>query len=299
MKIRWARVVRLTVFSLVLLLMGGNFSAAWLFVEVLIHPPCASPSPLKNFPTPEPIQLHTDDGILIPAWYFPSQNGAAIITLGGLGGAVGNTQPPAEPLLEAGFGVLQIGSRACATPRVPVTLGAKEEMDAAAGLAFLLTREEVDPARIGIFGFSMGGVGAIRTAARYPELAAVLAEGGYFNLGDDFVEPELEEAFPRKILLYTIAGVFWLRTGVNPWEISPVDEIGMISPRPVLLIYGEHEAESGRAQLQYEAAGEPKELWIVPGGDHGKNYRIAPGEYSQKVLEFFNHSLLDVITHQE
>ncbi|NUM49348.1 MAG: dienelactone hydrolase family protein, partial [Anaerolineales bacterium] len=164
-------------------------------------------------------------------------------------------------------------------------------MDAAAGLAFLRTRGEVDPARVGIFGFSMGGAGAIRTAARYPEISAVLAEGGYFNLGEDFVEPDTEEPLPRKIFLYTIAGVFWLRTGVNPWEVSPVDDIGALSPRPVLLIYGEQEAASGRAQMQLDAAGEPKALWLVPGGDHGQNHRIAPEAYARRVVEFFDSAL--------
>ncbi|MFQ5616565.1 MAG: alpha/beta hydrolase, partial [Anaerolineales bacterium] len=199
----------------------------------------------------------------------------------------------AMPLLQAGYGVLQIGSRACAkTPPVPVTLGASEVNEAAAGLIFLQSRPEVAPDRIGIFGFSMGGVGAIRTAARHPEIAAVLAEGGYYNLGNDIVEPDdASVSVPRRIFLYTIAGVFWLRTGISPWTISPVDDIARISPRPVLLIYGEHEAGFGRAQAQFESAGEPKELWITPDGSHGQNYLVAPEEYERRVLEFFNQTI--------
>lgn len=293
MKVRWGRVARLSVFSIALFLIGVDFSAAWIYVGALIHPPCSLPTPSPNFPTPEQLQLNTEDGILIPAWYYPSRNSAAIITLGGMGGALGSALPDVEPLLETGYGVLQIGSRACATPIRPVTLGANEVYDAAAGLAFLHTRAEVDPAQIGIFGFSMGGAGAIRTAARFTQISAVLAEGGYFNLGEDFVEPGMDEPPARKLFLYTIAGVFWLRTGVNPWQVSPVTDIGRLSPRPLLLIYGEREAASGRAQLQFDAAGEPKALWIVPGGDHGQNHRVAPEIYAQRVVDFFNQSLLD------
>jgi dipeptidyl aminopeptidase/acylaminoacyl peptidase len=292
MKVRWGRVVRLSLFTLVLLYVGGNLAAAWIFVGALIYPPCPSHSPILNFSSPEQLHLQTSEGVLIPAWYYPSQNGAAIIALGGMGGALGHTLPDVGPLLEAGYSVLQIGSRACATPVRPVTLGAKEVMDAEAGLAFLLMQGEVDPARIGIYGFSMGGVAAIRTAARRPEISAVLAEGGYFNLGEDIVEPGVNEPLPRKIFLYTIAGVFWLRTGVNPWQVSPVDEIGQIGPRSVLLIYGEHEAASGRAQMQFDAAEASKELWIVPGGDHGKNHLIAPEAYQQRVMKFFSQTLL-------
>jgi fermentation-respiration switch protein FrsA (DUF1100 family) len=100
----------------------------------------------------------------------------------------------------------------------------------------------------------MGGVTAIRTAARNPEIAAVVAEGGYHNMGDNI--------------------------------------IASISPRPVFLIYGEHEAESGHAGAQYSAALSPKDLWLVPGGSHGSNHQIAPMMYELKILDFFNRSLL-------
>jgi fermentation-respiration switch protein FrsA (DUF1100 family) len=58
------------------------------------------------------------------------------------------------------------------------------------------------------------------------------------------------------------------------------------------MIYGEGEAASGRALQQFAAAGEPKELWIVPGGAHGANYAASPGEYSRRVTDFFRKALL-------
>lgn len=289
--IRWGRVLRLTLFVLLIGLVGVDVGLAWIFVGGLIRPLCAPPAFLPDFPSPEIVQLNPEDGLLLPAWYYPSQNGAAILAMGGNTGALGANLPEVAPLLEAGYGVLQLSARVCATPARPVTLGALEVRDAAAGLAFLQARAEVDPARIGVFGFSMGGAGAIRAAAREVDIAAVLAEGGYFNLGKDIVEPEAKESLVRKVFLYTIADVFWLRTGANPWQISPVDEIGAISPRPVFLIYGEFEADSGRAQAQFDAAGEPKALWIVPGGDHGQNYRVAPEEYTRRVVTFFEQTL--------
>jgi fermentation-respiration switch protein FrsA (DUF1100 family) len=79
---------------------------------------------------------------------------------------------------------------------------------------------------------------------------------------------------------------------MNPWKINPIGELAKISPRPVFLIYGEGEAGSGRAQAQFEAAREPKDLWIVPGGAHGSNYAASPGEYRRRVTEFFS-TLLD------
>jgi pimeloyl-ACP methyl ester carboxylesterase len=210
----------------------------------------------------------------------------AIILLGGMRGALGGNLPPAGFLLDSGFGVLQIDSRACARPISPVTLGAAEALDAAAGMAFLKSKPDVK--QIGIFGFSMGAAAAVHAAAEHGEMAAVVAEGGYFNLGNDFVEPDRHVSPIHRVFLYTIAGMYWLQTRINPWKVSPIDDLPAISPRPVLLIYGEAEADSGRALAQFSAARAPKDLWIVTGGGHGSNYAASPEEYRFRILQFFN-----------
>jgi fermentation-respiration switch protein FrsA (DUF1100 family) len=288
------RLLRLVAFALLVALLAYlaiYAFLAWTFVSAYTNPGChPNPAPIAGLPLPEEIFLRTSDGLTLRVWYYPSQNGAALLALGGITGSLGNQLPPVAFLIQRGYGVLQIDSRACAKPPAPVTLGGKEAEDAATGLAFLQTRPEVH--HIGVIGFSMGGVTAIRAAARHPAIAAVVAEGGFFNLGDDFVEPNMPKPPTRAVFLYTIAGFFWLRSGGNPWEISPIDDLPDISPRPLLLIYGEHEAGSGRAQAQFAAARQPKTLWIVPGGSHGGNYQIAPEEYERRVIEFFNSILL-------
>jgi fermentation-respiration switch protein FrsA (DUF1100 family) len=115
----------------------------------------------------------------------------------------------------------------------------------------------------------------------------VVAEGGYFNLGDDFVEPGEHLSLPLRIFLYSIAGAYRVQTGVNPWIVSPIDDLPEISPRPLFLLYGEGEVTSGRAMEQFAAAKDPKALWIIPGGAHGSNYIASSVEYEQKVAEFF------------
>ena len=287
------RLLRLAAFATlagILVYLIINTGLAWMYVYVLEHPACQDdPQRFSNSPVPEEHWLKTRDGLSLRAWYYPSKNGAAVLALGGLGGALGDNLPQVDFLEEEGFGVLQIDSRACARPRAPVTLGAKELFDAEAGLAFLLSRPEVEV--IGVYGFSMGGAAAIRLAARHAEVAAVVAEGGYFNLGDDLIEPDSRLNALHRAFLYTIAASYWLQTGMNPWEISPIDDLPEISPRPVFLIYGEGEAASGRAQAQFEAAREPKSLWVVPGGAHGINYAASPGEFRHRVTEFFSSTL--------
>lgn len=271
-----------------------NLGLSWIYTEALMYPGCPKPIALpEGLPQPEEHFLETSEGARLRMWYYPSANRAAILVLPGLGGGLGGSYPPIAPLLQSGYGILQIETRACATPRIPVTLGARETQDASAALNFLLARPEIDPQRIGVYGFSLGGATAIRLAARRPEIAATLAEGGFYNAGRDLTNADSAEPLPRRVFLYTIAVTFWLRTGANPWQLSPVDDAAQISPRPLLLIYGEHELNSGGGNLQYAAARQPKQLWVVPNGTHGGNARAAPQEYPTRVLQFFDQWLVE------
>jgi dipeptidyl aminopeptidase/acylaminoacyl peptidase len=272
-------------------LLAVDVTIAWLYVSALTRPGCPQAAFLDGLPEPEQHRLRLDDGRALRAWYYPSENGAAILAMGGLGGALGRKLPPVVPLIRAGYGVLQIDTFACAEPPARVTLGAREVDAAAAGVDFLLLRPDVHPARIGAIGFSMGGVTLIRAAARQPHIRALVAEGGYDHLGEHITRPGVEKPLPRAVFLHTVAAVYWLQTGVNPWRVSPRADIAAISPRPVLLIYGGNEVVRGGGWAQHEAAGEPKQIWIVPGGGHGGNYRIAPDAYERRVLNFFERYL--------
>ena len=288
---RLARLLAFGLLALLATLLAVDVALAWLYVSALTRPGCPQAEFLGDISEPEQHWLQLEDGRALRAWYYPSENGAAILAMGGLGGALGRNLPPVAPLIRAGYGVLQIDTFACAEPPARVTLGAKEVAAAAAGVDFLLARPDVAPERIGAIGFSMGGVTVIRAAARQPQIRALVAEGGYDHLGEHITRPGVEKPRPRTIFLHTIAGVYWLQTGVNPWGINPRDDIAAISPRPVLLIYGEKEIARGGGWAQFEAAGEPKKIWVVPRGDHGGNYRLAPDAYERKVLVFFERYL--------
>lgn len=42
----------------------------------------------------------------------------------------------------------------------------------------------------------------------------------------------------------------------------------------------------------YDAAGEPKELWVAPGAGHTGGFRAQPEEYERRVTGFFDRYLL-------
>ena len=293
------RILKLTLFGLVSAAFVTNFAVTWVYIFTLTHPKCVEypeiPRVLQGADAEiGSDEILTEDGVTLEVWYYPSKNGAAVIAMGGMPGSLGDLMPPVQPLLDAGYGVLQIEGRGCGEPVSVVTLGYLESFDAEAGLEYLLGREEINPDRIGVFGFSMGAAASIQAAARNEGFAAVLAEGGYFNLGQDMVEGDGTGPSQWWLLpfQYTVVGMYWLQTGINPWDSNPLDVIADISPRPIMLIYGSQELASGRGMQHFEAAGAPKEIWVVPGGTHGTNHVVALEEYARRVVEFFDWALL-------
>jgi dipeptidyl aminopeptidase/acylaminoacyl peptidase len=288
---RFRRMITVVLISALAAYLLLNTGFAWMYVNGLTKPVCQESNPIIAAAVlPQELWLTTSDNLRLRAVYYPPENGAVILAFGGIGGALGDALPPVRFLLEAGYGVLQVDSRGCAQPRAPVTLGANEIRDAAASLDFLSQQPEVN--HVGAIGFSMGGVTAIRSAARYPAIEAIVAEGGYYNLAGDLTNEGNPTPLYQRIFLSTIAGLFRLRTGVNPWQVSPIEDLPRINPRPVYLIYGEHEAASGHAQDQFAAARQPKQFWLVPGGAHGSNHIAAPQQYKDSILDFFDRNLL-------
>lgn len=277
--------------ALVVTLAAIDLAIGWILMTLLISPPC-NPSPEVPYQYEE-YWLSTQDDLQIRSWYKPSNNGSVVIIMGGISGALGYRVPIIEPLIEAGFGVVQVDTRACAKPKAKVTLGADEVYDAYAALDFLIEKEGYLPENIGIYGFSMGGVTAIRAAAARPEIHAVVAEGGYAHLGEHLLGSHLEASFMDGIIRPPLGWAYKSSTGIDPAQISPVDEISKISPRPVFLVYGEFEDANGRGMEQYAAAQEPKQIWLVPGGSHGKNHIAAPGVYETRIVNFFTAHLLN------
>lgn len=285
---KWLSGTVFVLLSIGILFLILNAGLAWIFIKALTRPTCPIPQPHPGGYSYQEHWLQTEDGVVIRIWYYPSQNNAAIITLGGLTGSLGNKIPPVDFLLQAGYGIVQVDTRACSQPPAPVTLGAHEIYDAEAALSFLHTVPGVDPDRIGVMGFSMGGATAIRLMARHTAIQSLVRDGGYASL-EELFKPTANNSSIEVIFRRFSQWMFQWHTGINPKTISPIDDLQVIKGRPVFFIYGEMEVELGRAQ--FEAASEPKEMWVVPGGTHGKNHLVAPQEYRQKVIEFFNRTL--------
>jgi fermentation-respiration switch protein FrsA (DUF1100 family) len=80
----------------------------------------------------------------------------------------------------------------------------------------------------------------------------------------------------------------------EPLEVADaLQVIDSISPRPLLLIADEADAVIGPEETErlFRAAGEPKELWLIPDADHARGWQAAPQEYERRVVAFFQDAL--------
>jgi fermentation-respiration switch protein FrsA (DUF1100 family) len=80
---------------------------------------------------------------------------------------------------------------------------------------------------------------------------------------------------------------------VDPHQLRPVDAIGLISPRPVLITHGVDDeiVPVRHARTLFKAANEPKELWAVEGAHHVGARDTDPDDYFLRIERFFHHAL--------
>jgi len=290
--------LNLSAFALIMLalfpcLLVTGFSYLYMdaFTQGSCLPPSRTPADI-GLAHYEQVTFHAPPNITLHGWYVPSASdtsasGRVIVLVPGWGGARDGMLDDAALLARHGYGVLMYDARVCSVPGLRNTLGYAETDDLLGAVTYLSQRPDVR--RIGALGFSEGGVIVIRGAARDERIRAVVSEGGFHNLAEHILHgPNVP--LVRRLVEWQVAAFYWLQTGVNPADVSPITDVGRIGPRPVLLVYGEHEAERGGAQLPYDAAREPKELWIVPGAGHGGYIGAAPQEYERRVIAFFGQA---------
>lgn len=242
----------------------------------------------------EDVTLTGPDGVTIAGWYIPSQNGAAVILLHGYDGNRAGELPRAAMLARAGYGVLLYDMRGHGESSPVVrSYGWADVVDVDTAVTWLQSRDDVDPNRIGIFGFSLGGQVALRAAAQLNGIQAVAADGAGLANNDD--TPPLRT--PIEYMFRTgngivFKGVEWRTEFEQPEAV--IDTIADVSPRLLFLIAaGESEEMEPRIeQFFYEHAQEPKTIWFIPETEHGGGSKARPEEYAERLVSFFDEALL-------
>ena len=251
------------------------------------HRPRAAVEPADLGRAYEEVTLRTSDGLSLAAWYVRSRNGAAVISYPTRQGKLAQ----ARMLARHGYGVLLVDARGYdGSDGDPNLFGWSGANDIDAAVAWLQRRPDVKGGRIGGIGFSVGGEVLLQAAASNTGLRAVVSEGaGARSVREDLLRgPQGWLALPGAAIQTAAVAVM---SGTAP-PPSLTDLVPRIAPRSTLLIYAGRGA--GGEELQphyYEAARQPKMIWLIPEAGHTGGLSARPNEYERRVVGFFERTL--------
>ena len=190
-----------------------------------------------------------------------------------------------------GYGVLLIDLQAHGeTPGTRITFGARESKNVEASLAFL--HDNFPSEKIGAIGVSLGAAAIVLARPAF-RLSAVILES---------MHPTIEEAVENRLRLHlgefgpalspVLLSLLSYRLGISPAELNPISRISDLNA-PLLLISGTDDRHTKVAETErlFEAARQPKEIWIVPGGGHFNMHAYAGREYEDRILDFLDRHM--------
>jgi pimeloyl-ACP methyl ester carboxylesterase len=285
---RILRILRTFAIVLVFALVFAPFALGFLTIWSVTHTPCGGDRPpsTAGMDDYDAISFHSDalDGE-VRGYFVPGSNGVTVIIPPVLGSGSGQWMPEFTVLHEAGYALFNYQSRNCLGKAN--SLGYFEAIEVGDALDYLLSRSDVDPQRIAIYGFSAGGAAATLAAARYSQIGAAIAMGGYHDFAE-VVDDVAETSWYRPLYYGGAALAYRLTTGLDLRVLRPIAVLDEIAPRPLLLIYGSREASLPGAHLQLEAGDGHIDLLVIEGGTHGSYWQHEPEKFETVVVSFLD-----------
>ena len=221
-----------------------------------------------------------------------------------------------RPLIAAGYDVFSFDFREHGgssrednyTPRQWATEHEMADMFGAIAFVEDWLEERNLPTEIGLFGISRGACCGILATQHYPRIACLVADGAFST--DRILEHLMKRwayIFAKVRFVYeNHPPAFWqllryllLRYSsrkLNCQFPSVHKALKRMAPRPILFIHGQRDSylPVEQANLLFDSAKEPKELWIVAGAKHNQAATVQPEEYASRTVGFFDRYLAGI-----
>ncbi|HEY1627306.1 MAG TPA: alpha/beta fold hydrolase [Streptosporangiaceae bacterium] len=220
--------------------------------------------------------LVTDDAVPIDAAHLPGAGDLAIVVAHGftLNWRRPNVWRIANRLNRYGTGVIVFDFRGHGRSGGLSTMGDHEIKDVDVAVAWA---RQLGYKRVAALGFSMGASVVLRHAGLVGGVDAVVSVSGpgrWYYRGTERmrrVHLAVEHRLGRLVTRQ------WLKTrvsprGWNPVPVPPAAAAAKISV-PLLIVHGDNDLyfPPEHARQLYQAAREPKELWMLPGMGHAES----------------------------
>jgi len=251
-------------------------------------PPTARPSlnPARMGLVCEDVELKTDDGLRLRAWWMPNgkPDHPPIVVLHGLGASKAHMIDYILFAQQQGNPTLAIDFRGHGDSDPSLTsIGFYESHDAMAAMKFVRSRGAGNPV---LWGTSMGAVSALLAAAQDGAAAGVIADAPF----DTYRNTVLHHAK----LMYGLSEYPFVAMAFPMIEQRArfrIDDVNCLRAAseirsPVLVLAGEEDMRMPPEMVRtiYDRAAGPKEFWVIPGEGHEN--RNFGEEFRKKISEF-------------
>ncbi len=230
--------------------------------------------PLNKPVSPSPVSpLNKEDSFSLPP-LNKGGLGGVVLYLHGNGLNVGANVEHANRFHRLGLSVFLIDYRGYGKSQGEFPTESQVYEDAQLAWGYLVKQRGLNPKQIYIYGHSLGGAIAIDLAVRHPEAAGLIVEGSFTSARAmvDF-QSGVYRMFPIDLLLTQKFD-----------SLAKVDRLQM----PLLFIHGTADTvvPVEMSKKLFDAAPEPKELYIVPNAGHNNLAELAGAEYLQRISQF-------------
>ncbi|MFA1547858.1 alpha/beta hydrolase [Actinomadura chokoriensis] len=230
---------------------------------------------MEDVTTPEPLTLYTADGVRIDAGHLGGDGDVCFVLAHGF--TCSWRQPALRRIagaLGAHGGVIGLDFRGHGRSGGHSTVGDREVLDLDAAVAAARRRGY---RRVVVTGFSMGGAVVVRHAALHGGVDAVVSVSAparwYYR--ETVPMRRAHWAVERRlgrVAVRLARGTRIAPKGWDPVPEAPHEVVGRITPVPLLIVHGDADAffPLEHAHQLYEAASDPRELWIEPAFGHAE-----------------------------
>jgi pimeloyl-ACP methyl ester carboxylesterase len=220
--------------------------------------------------------LVTDDGVPIEAVHLAGDRGLGFVVAHGftLNWQVPHLWRVANRLNLQG-GVVAFDFRGHGRSGGATTLGDKEINDVDAAVRYM---RDLGYGQVVTVGFSMGASIVLRHAGLIGGVDAAVSVSGpgrwYYRGTPSMrrvhwaVEHKIGRMLAKRFMNTRISQGRW-----DPVPLPPAEAAALIAPTPLLIVHGDRDEyfPADHAEQLFEAASQPKELWIVPGLGHAES----------------------------
>jgi len=241
----------------------------------------------------EEVDFKAIDGLTLRGWFIPamSADAPAIVYAHGAGRDQRSGLSIVPALHGAGYSVLLFSYRNHGHSDGDgrgITYGYRESQDVDSAVRFLRQVKHVP--HIGAIGYSVGGSSVLLSAARNPNIEAVVAVAPFASALEVWAANR-PMFLPRIALDWMRIVVEWSK-GISFAAVRLTDRVRHIASRPLLLIFGSRDERIPLSQMQqlFDAAGSPKTLWLIEGETHDSIRTHGLETHMAGVVAFFDEA---------